>query len=452
MSDQIARRTLLAGLGIGAMGGAALGGAALSAPNLRVRREISDLEKSYPGELDRYRRGVAEMLKSKAGSVAWEQNAIVHAKRCGVVSGEIHGTWFFLPWHRAFLWATELNLQHAIGDDKVALPYWHWPVLSAVPPSFQTGALDHPRGRQTVSPYEYAFESGMKPDRFIGEYKVVLGRPEATRIGFGGYAATPLISSSLEGTPHGSVHNGVGTGGKDMGNIKWSPRDPIFYGHHGNLDRLWEVWRGAPGSANRATEPWTNKAFADQMYEYFDLSTGATRAVRIAEIKETADLGYRYALPGEGPGGGPLSPVDSGSPQSGPAAPDPGLLGAPVARGEATISSPPLAVSGATPPKTRAILTVQGVQVPPERGVTVAIYLVDRTRKGFSPTEAVFVGVVGLVRQSTVNQVTLALDITDLMARTRIDEGKIGVVVVPVGEMNPPPLKVAGYKINVVPE
>ena len=34
--------------------------------------------------------------------------------------------------------------------------------------------------------------------------------------------------------------------GEDMGNFYSAARGPVFFAHHGNIDRrLWHVWRGA---------------------------------------------------------------------------------------------------------------------------------------------------------------------------------------------------------------
>ena len=45
----------------------------------------------------------------------------------------------------------------------------------------------------------------------------------------------------LEGMPHNLVHNALGTPIGFMSN-NLSPVDPIFFLHHGNVDRLWDVW------------------------------------------------------------------------------------------------------------------------------------------------------------------------------------------------------------------
>lgn len=52
----------------------------------------------------------------------------------------------------------------------------------------------------------------------------------------------------IEGQPHNSIHNYVGGHGKlDPGPYGFmanflSPIDPVFFLHHANVDRLWEVW------------------------------------------------------------------------------------------------------------------------------------------------------------------------------------------------------------------
>lgn len=56
------------------------------------------------------------------------------------------------------------------------------------------------------------------------------------------------VFSTLEGLPHNSTHNYIGGVGP-IPNGPWgnmtnnlSPVDPIFFLHHSNMDRLWDVW------------------------------------------------------------------------------------------------------------------------------------------------------------------------------------------------------------------
>lgn len=65
---------------------------------------------------------------------------------------------------------------------------------------------------------------------------------DSTTVGFGSYKAMAhsqsVGSDTLEGQPHNLIHNAVGGFMSDM----FSPVDPIFFMHHSNLDRLWDVW------------------------------------------------------------------------------------------------------------------------------------------------------------------------------------------------------------------
>ena len=91
---------------------------------------------------------------------------------------EIHGTWWFLPWHRAYLHATEQNLQKALGDPNVALPYWHWPLTPHVPEVYKTGSLDHtPRDPYIpIEPWRLDLD-GMEAPSFRGR----VGRTPVSR-------------------------------------------------------------------------------------------------------------------------------------------------------------------------------------------------------------------------------------------------------------------------------
>ncbi len=87
--------------------------------------------------------------------------------------------------------------------------------------------------------------------------------------GFGGRNRTtpsysdPNRAGAFELTPHGTVHNGVGG---DMSSFETAARDPIFWTHHCNLDRLWNVWLARPVTEN----PPSAGAWANQMFRFID--------------------------------------------------------------------------------------------------------------------------------------------------------------------------------------
>jgi Common central domain of tyrosinase len=60
-----------------------------------------------------------------------------------------HGSWFFLPWHRIYIWYFEQIVRSVVienaGPDDWALPYWNYtdgpPGSAALPPGFRAQAL-----------------------------------------------------------------------------------------------------------------------------------------------------------------------------------------------------------------------------------------------------------------------------------------------------------------------
>ncbi|EMS49290.1 Polyphenol oxidase A1, chloroplastic [Triticum urartu] len=56
---------------------------------------------------------------------------------------------------------------------------------------------------------------------------------------------TPGSPGSLENAAHTAVHIWVGG---DMGVLGTAGRDPVFYSHHANVDRLWHLWTTTLGN------------------------------------------------------------------------------------------------------------------------------------------------------------------------------------------------------------
>jgi tyrosinase len=90
------------------------------------------------------------------------------------------------------------------------------------------------------------------------------------------------FSAALENVPHGNVH--VSVGGiddigfpvGDMGSTTTAGRDPIFWLHHSNVDRLWESWlrSGGETTANYRDRPWHSQKwpFIDEQGRRQDVS------------------------------------------------------------------------------------------------------------------------------------------------------------------------------------
>ena len=196
-----------------------------------------------------------------------------------------HFTWFFLPWHRIYLHYFESVVRQTItdlgGPDDWALPYWDYsdpnkPDVRRLPPAFREPRIpsrDDPN-RDDPNPLfvtrrDPAINRGRK---LVAENVRIRGAMAAKKFsrsappwGFGGPATgwshIGSVSGRLENTPHGTVHGDVGG---LMSGFQTAARDPIFWLHHANIDRLWEVWLALEDRENPTgskADPWLNKSF-----------------------------------------------------------------------------------------------------------------------------------------------------------------------------------------------
>jgi len=186
----------------------------------------------------------------------------------------------FLPWHRYFLREFELMLQDKRPG--VTLPYWDWETesdpLSAPLWSTAAGERHYVGGNGTVTSgpsanwtARIATINGGFVDRPGGLIRDLAGQavnfPTQAQVD-GVLADHPVYDTSpwrtasagsfrnrLEGwlaeagesgsQLHNAVHVWIGG---DMG-PGTSPNDPVFFLHHGNIDRIWATWQHAhPGS------------------------------------------------------------------------------------------------------------------------------------------------------------------------------------------------------------
>jgi tyrosinase len=264
--------------------------------------------------LDGYARGVEAMVARDDALTAdsWLWAANTHNAPPGTPANPMwkqcaHHKRFFLPWHRGYLAWFEATIQTLIGDDDWALPYWDYsdpnnPNALKVPPEFKTdkrtvnGVLvDNPLFLSTQDrpgqpdPLDVDLLPAMTPRFFVR-------RPPAT--GFGGSDGPENRGGAVETQPHDFVHGDIGGGTGFMRTTTLAARDPIFWLHHANIDRLWEVWHKLPGSVeliNQGGVPaatvteWNSAAFA-----FGD--PGAPVVYQMHQLADTtADpLRYRY--------------------------------------------------------------------------------------------------------------------------------------------------------------
>lgn len=182
-----------------------------------------------------------------------------------------HQTWFFLSWHRGYLAAFEGIVAKVVeeegGPADWALPYWDYSADEAsrlMPEAFRAedgGAnpLWVPWGRADDGDMAFSDEDVsldcLEAKFFAGTNsggEVGFAGPVSEFVHFGGLVGLP--NGRVEDLPHNAVHSQIGG---LMGNPNYAALDPIFWLHHSNIDRLWEVWRAAhPDLADPKDERW----------------------------------------------------------------------------------------------------------------------------------------------------------------------------------------------------
>jgi tyrosinase len=113
--------------------------------------------------------------------------------------------------------------------------------------------------------------------------------------------------SMLEGLPHNKVHNCIGGSGPldpgPYGNMTnfLSPVDPIFFLHHANMDRLWDVWQRKQMRLKLPYLPTGSdlQQLSDDPFLFFFDEAGAQVSAKASDFFETSRFDYDYA-PGFG--------------------------------------------------------------------------------------------------------------------------------------------------------
>jgi len=206
---------------------------------------------------------------------------------------------FFLPWHRAYLAWFEQTIRDLTGDEDWALPYWDYSVPGDVadrslPVEFSVGtrvvggrAVDNPlfadgRNGGAIPRQDVDIVGALSERRFVRSF------PR----GFGG--RDPDTTNGLvEMEPHNFVHGDIGG---LMGFTTTAGRDPIFWLHHANIDRLWEVWRGLAGSI-AVTDPGgasTLLATTWRSAVFVFGDPGSPSTYTMDDIEDPDVLGYSY--------------------------------------------------------------------------------------------------------------------------------------------------------------
>jgi tyrosinase len=202
--------------------------------------------------------------------------------------GEV-GLYRFLAWHRRYLLEFEREIQRVdailrpTAAEKLGVPYWRWeePIpawMEDFLPANDPETGQSPPPRKDAAPPNKA--TGADIDIIVNQFAIqdtgLAGENDYTKFTYGleGWGRRPN-GTRLPGHNHG--HAWIGG---IMNNTSTSPTDPMFWLHHAEVDRLWQIWRQttptpAPllSGSDRIMDPWS---------ESYD------------ELLDLAALGYVY--------------------------------------------------------------------------------------------------------------------------------------------------------------
>lgn len=188
-----------------------------------------------------------------------------------------HGTYFFWSWHRMYLYYFERIVRKYSGVYGWTLPYWNY---------------TSPTQRQLPTVFRDATSS------------LFVANPNRPTVWNNGSASLPFAhvdttaglaivnftsaSSSLENTPHNHVHVDIGGW---MGDVQAAAQDPVFYVHHANLDRLWNIWKAQGGGRvdPLSDNPWKNTPFT-----FFDENKTQVTMTGCDVLRAAEQLNYTY--------------------------------------------------------------------------------------------------------------------------------------------------------------
>lgn len=268
-----------------------------------VRRDISTLAVDSP-TMQSFRRAVEAMRRLPANdphSLVFQAN--IHGfpgtSNPDPLWGQCqHGNWWFLPWHRAYLHYLERIMRRYAEDPSFCIPYWDYsnPQARAIPPAFRDAGspLYDSSRRATVNSGADQLDAAIVSTGTAAALSATVFADFGPVVTFGGRAINApehlgLPHGALEAIPHDAVHAFVGG---NLGNVDMSGRDPLFYCHHSNIDRLWVEWlQLGGGRANPSNDTWLNQTFTF----YDENKNRVTIAVR--DLVDTGSLGYSYERP-----------------------------------------------------------------------------------------------------------------------------------------------------------
>ena len=301
------RRQFLTYTGIGAGLTAAPGFTrrVLAQTDVRVRQDVGAL--AADGEvLTAYRDAIAAMrARPDSDPTGWTFQANIHGSfdssnpawnQCQ------HGSFLFLSWHRMYLYFFERIIREASGNSEFGLPYWNYRLASQrqVPEPFRQSAdpaanmLFIEERNPAANAGGFLPESAVLHDQAFSFTNFTSPNGSGQSFGgqqVGGFTHFAQPHGQIESQPHDIIHVLIGGQTGFMVDPRLAARDPIFWLHHSNIDRLWNRWLDL---GNGRENPMDDGPWADTEFNFFD-ENGDQVVLTGKDVVDTAtQLDYRY--------------------------------------------------------------------------------------------------------------------------------------------------------------
>jgi hypothetical protein len=280
---RIRRREFLVSTGAAAtvalFGQSLLPGGIARAAGAVVRRDVGEMDASDP-ILVAYRAAIKAMRALPyTNPLSWAYQGAIHWTTLPgppLTSWDNceHGTEFFWSWHRMYLYWFERIIRRFCKDPCWALPYWNWAPGSELqlPAPFRDPASE-------------LYWPNRNPAMNSGAGSLVASTVSVASA----FSLTNFMTANLNiQGPHGSVHVEVGG---DMGSVPTAAQDPIFFVHHSNVDRLWDLWLAQGGGR---TDPLADVPWKTKPYTFFDENGHPVKMTGCDVVRAAQQLHYVY--------------------------------------------------------------------------------------------------------------------------------------------------------------
>ncbi|GMP72562.1 hypothetical protein CsSME_00030543 [Camellia sinensis var. sinensis] len=253
---------------------------------------------------------------------SFKQQSNIHCAYCegayhqvGFPSTElqVHNSWLFFPFHRFYLYFFEKILGMLLDDPAFAIPFWNWdsPAGMKIPAMYadiNSPLYNRLRDAKHQPPTLIDLDYNLTDPKNVDEEKQKLRNLTictdkwcrvGKRLGFSLEARTvremtrTQVESRFMVNSNSPVHIWCGDRTQpnleDMGNFYSAGRDPIFYGHHANVDRIWTVWKTLGGKRN----DFKDSDCLNSEFTFYDENAQLV-TVKVKESLDHRKLGYVY--------------------------------------------------------------------------------------------------------------------------------------------------------------